>query len=182
MDIKINQQERDALKGLPHLPRLTYLEAIRPYMDFASGIVGIKRGISYQSLREELYVEPHKGYASGSPSKDQMRRVLKTLERAGLICIQSDGRQLILKCELATWDFSNQNKVATKPPYHTAIPAFLKRENKTNRYDALNQKATIAENAKAATPPESGINIIFLKHAFEKFWLMYPTKQSKTKT
>ena len=73
MDYRINQQERAALKGIPHLPRLLYLEGIRPYMDYGTGIVGIKRGISYQSLGEELYVEPHVGYASGSPSKQQLR-------------------------------------------------------------------------------------------------------------
>src|SRR3990167_10495810 len=102
MDFKINQQERDALKGLPHLARLAYFEAIRPYMDFDTGIVGIKRGISYQSLGEELYVESHVGYVSGSPSKQQLRRALKTLERASLISIQSVGKKLILKCELAS--------------------------------------------------------------------------------
>ena len=122
MDFKINQAERDALNGLPHLPRLVYL-VLRPYMDYSAGIVGIKRGISYQALREELYVEPHKGYKSGSPSKDQMRRAIKTLERAGLISIQSEGKKLILKCELASWDFSDQNKVATKPPQEVATKA-----------------------------------------------------------
>ncbi|OGT42754.1 MAG: hypothetical protein A3F13_02255 [Gammaproteobacteria bacterium RIFCSPHIGHO2_12_FULL_40_19] len=78
-------------------------------MDYSTGIVGIKCGLSYQSLREELYVETQRGKTGGSPSKEQMRRVLKTLERAGLISIQSESKKLILKCEVATWDFSTQN-------------------------------------------------------------------------
>src|SRR3990167_579351 len=134
MRFQINQYERDALKGLPHLPRLVYLEAIRPYMDYAAGIVGIKRGISYQSLREELYVEPHRGYVSGSPSKDQMRRALKTLERAGLLSIQSEDKKLILKCELAKWDYSTQNKVATKAPQQLNTPVNTKNKIKTSGY------------------------------------------------
>src|SRR3990167_6111637 len=43
-----------------------------------------------------------RGYVSGSPSKQQLRRALKTLERASLISIQSVGKKLILKCELAS--------------------------------------------------------------------------------
>lgn len=179
VDFKINQREQSALKGLPYLPRLAYLEAIRPYMDYATGIVGIKRGISYQSLREELYVEPHRGYASGAPSKDQMRRALKTLARAGLLSIHSEDKKLILKCELASADYSVQNKVATKAPQQSHTPLITKNKNETARYSDNNEKADTTKLAKAATPPESGINIIFLEHAFEKFWLMYPNKQSK---
>lgn len=183
MDFKINQQERDALKGLPHLPRLTYLEALRPYMDYATGIVGVKRGISYQSLAEELYVEPHTGYiSSGSPSKQQLRRALKTLERAGLVSIQSVGKKLILKCELATWDYSAQNKPDTNPTHQVDTLKMSKNMHKTGNYNFNNAQPNTTKNGQPDTPPESGINIIFLKHAFEKFWLMYPVKQSKTQT
>lgn len=181
MDFKINQEERDALKGLPHLPRLTYLEAIRPYMDYATGVVGIKRGISYQSLAEELYIEPHTGYTdSGSPSKQQLRRALKTLERAGLILIQSVGKKLILKCELATWDYSAQNKLGSNPTHQVGTAKALKNNHKTSDYNFDDAQLGTDKNAEPGIPPESGINIIFLEHAFEKFWLMYPNKQSKT--
>ena len=181
MDFKINQQERDALKGLPHLARLIYLEAIRPYMDYSTGIVGIRRGISYQSMREELYVEPHRGYVSGSPSKDQMRRGVKSLERGGLVSNQSEGKRLILKCELATWDYSAQNKVATKAPQEVSSVASSKNSDGTTRYGDYLQKADTAELAKAATPPVSDNNYIFVCESFEKFWQLYPNKQSKQK-
>lgn len=184
MDFKINQQERNALKGLPHLPRLTYLEAIRPYMDYATGIVGIRRGISYQSLREELYVETQRGNAGGSPSKDQMRRAVKTLERAELISIQSEGKRLILKCELATTDYCDQNLLARRAPHDATTRAPSKNISKTSDCDFKTEKANISKNALPATPPVSGINnIIFcLENAFEKFWQMYPVKNGQAKT
>ena len=34
---KINDQEREALYGLPHLQQLLYLIGLRPYMDFGNG-------------------------------------------------------------------------------------------------------------------------------------------------
>lgn len=180
MDFKINQFEQTALKGLPHLPRLVYLE-LRPHMDYSTGIVGIKRGVSYQSLREELYVEPHQGYASGSPSKDQIRRSIKTLERAGLISIHSESKKLIVKCELATWDNCAQNKVATKAPHQVATKSPFKNSDKTSTFEFETVKATTDENAKAATPPVSDNYFIFLRESFEKFWQLYPVKQSKPK-
>jgi hypothetical protein len=57
--LKTTSQELSALMGLPYLQQVTYLLGIRPYMDATTSLVGIKRGISYQSLAETLYVEPH---------------------------------------------------------------------------------------------------------------------------
>lgn len=181
MDFKINQYERDALMGLPHVTRLLYF-ALRPYMDYSTGIVGIKRGISYQALREELYVEPHTGYEnSGSPSKQQIRRAIKTLERIGLITIQSEGKKLILKCELATWDYCDQNKPDTNPTHQPNTKSTRENTVKIGDYDSSNQKADTVKNAQPDTPPVSGINYMFLCDAFEKFWSVYPAKFSKAK-
>jgi len=180
VDFKINQREQDALKGLPYLPRLVYLEALRPYMDYATGIVGIKRGISYQSLREELYIEPHPGYTnSGSPSKQQIRRAIDTLVRAGLLCVQSEGKKLILKCELASSDYSAQNKPGTNPTHQADTKPARENNNKTNNYKSRDQQADIANEAQPGTPPVSDINYIFVCDAFKKFWQLYPIKQSK---
>ncbi len=120
MSYIINHYERSALSGLPYLQQLTYIHGLKPYVDYQTEIVGIKRGVSYQSLSEELYIEPHQGFVqSGSPSKDQIRRSLKALEKAGLIEIQSLDKKLIFKCLLLDRDNSVQNKAATKPPYQT---------------------------------------------------------------
>jgi len=70
-------------------------------MDRGTCIVGIKRRISYQSLREVLYVGPIAGVKTGCPSQQQVKRAVKSLERAGLVIIQSTKTHLILKCLLA---------------------------------------------------------------------------------
>src|SRR5262245_34348999 len=119
--IIINHRELAALAGLPYLQRLLYLQGLKPHVDRKTGLVGIHRGISYQSLGEVLYIEPHPGIKSGSPEKDQLRRGIKGLARAGLIEIRSWERKLVLRCLLLDQDKSVQNKPATKAPYNPAI-------------------------------------------------------------
>ena len=115
MDFIINSEELVSLYGLPHAQQLAYLRGIRPYMDVKTGLVGIKRGISLQSIAEELYIEPHQGIKSQKYSRAQIRRALMALERVGLITLQSENLQLILKCNLATLGYFNQNKISTNP-------------------------------------------------------------------
>ena len=62
MDFVINSEELETLCGLPHIQQLAYLRGIRPYMDVKTGVTGIKRRISYQSIAEQLYIEPHPGH------------------------------------------------------------------------------------------------------------------------
>ena len=76
MDYLINSSELGALSGLPHLQQLAYLTGIRPYMDVKTGIVGVKRGISYQSIAESLYIEAHQGIKSETCSRAQIQRAL----------------------------------------------------------------------------------------------------------
>lgn len=102
MDFCINDEELSALCGLPHIQQLAYLRGIRPYMDVQTGVVGIKRGISYQSISEQLYVESHQGIKSERFLRTQVRRASPGLEGVGLIGLQSQGLKLILKCHLAT--------------------------------------------------------------------------------
>lgn len=126
MGTYISSFEKEALLGLPYIQQLTYLLGIKPYMDSQTALVGIKRRISYQSLSEALYIEPHPGVQSGSPSKAQLRRALKGLERAGLISIQSGEKQLILKCLLGGKDIFDQNKAVTKPSHQPDTNPSLK--------------------------------------------------------
>ncbi|HHS2948409.1 protein LvrA [Legionella pneumophila] len=105
-----NAHELAALLELPYIQRVVYLMGIRPYMDRQSCIVGIKRRISYQSLRETLYVGPIAGVKTGSPSLQQ--------ERAGLIEIQSTERHLILKCIYAELDNPAPKKAVPKPNHN----------------------------------------------------------------
>ncbi|AAU28624.1 TPA: protein LvrA [Legionella pneumophila] len=117
----VNAQELEALMELPYIQRLTYLMGIRPYMDRETHIVGIKRRISYQSLREALYVAPIAGVKTGSPSQQQVKRAVKSLERAGLIEIKSTTRHLILKCLLAEGHQSFPKQADPRPNPKAAI-------------------------------------------------------------
>ena len=176
MDFVICDQEISALCGLPHLQQLAYLRGIRPYMDIKTGIVGVKRGISYQSLSEALYVEPHQGIESGSPSKAQLRRALKGLEKAGLIEVQSIDKQLILKCILLNQPNFVQNKAVTNPSQQAV--SFESAETLENKGLEGNKahKPDTPKTGKAVTPLINNNYYLFLYTQFEKFWELYPAK------
>ena len=179
MEYKINDKERNALCGLPYLQRLLYYEGMRPYMDYASGMVGIKRGISYQSLSEVLYVEPHPGYRGGRPSRDQIRRAVRGLEKSGLIQRQNFSKKLVLKCVLATQDYCVQNKAATKSPQQTAINPPENVVELSVGCHSHREQAARSKTTKATTPPVDNNYFYFLQKNFDIFWQQYPEKKSK---
>ncbi|MBN9231783.1 MAG: hypothetical protein J0I93_13170 [Legionella sp.] len=181
MDFLINTDELEAICGLLHIQQLTYLRGIRPYMDVKTGVVGVKRRISYQSIAEQLYVEPHQGIKSQSWSRDQVRRAVAGLARAGIITVQSEGMHLILKCQLATLGYFVQNKAAINPPHKSIINPLEKSLANTVLTEIELLKADMAERHKAATPLSEDNYYIFLLSQFEKFWMLYPLKKSKQK-
>ncbi len=176
--VVLNNIELSALRDLPYIQRVAYIFGARPYMDKHSSLVGIKRRISYQSLSESLYVEPHPGIQSGSPSKAQLRRALKGLERAGLITIQSSDKQLVLKCLLAGKSSYAQNKAVTKASQQEVINK--SQENAVNKglSSSSLQKADTNKTPEAVIPLSNN-NYLYL--SFEKFWSIYPVKKSKQK-
>jgi hypothetical protein len=178
MDFILNTEELALLYGLPHIQQLLYLRGIRPYMDVKTGLVGIKRRISYQSISEQLYVEPHQGIKSQSFSRDQLRRAVSGLARAGVITVQSEGMQLILKCESATRDYSVSNKAAINPPRKSTTNQHEKSLVGTGFLGAGYSKSDIAESPKATIPLKDN-NYIYLLSQFEKFWSLYPEKKSR---
>ena len=180
MYFTVNDKELDALCGLSYIQQITYLRGIRPYMDRNTFVVGIKRRISYQSLAEVLYIEPHQGITeSGSPSRQQIRRAVKGLERSGLIVIQSFDKHLILKCLLADISYCVQNKPGTNPTQqadtkpHAVIPV------NTRISGATEVKTDIDKLLKADTPQIKENNYIYLLQRFDHFWRMYPEKKSR---
>lgn len=179
--LTITLEELSALSGLPHLQQLLYLRGIRPYVDYQTGIVGLKRGVSYQSFAESLYIEPHQGIKSGSPSKDQLRRALKGLEKAGLLEIRSLERKLVFFCGLAKQNYSASNKPAIKPHDEQAIVNDEVTLELARNFEELNQNDARAHSDKAATPLIKDNNYIFLLKHFEQFWEAYPLKKSKQK-
>jgi hypothetical protein len=177
--IKISKEEFSALRGLPYIQQLIYLTGLKPYIDYRTGLVGVKRKVSYQSLAEELYIEPHQGIKSGSPSKDQIRRAIKGLERSGVLTIRSMAWQLIFYCPLALADYSILNKAATNPPQKVATNRGEKILVDTEGLDVNSWKGDRVETPKAATPLKEK-NYIYLLSQFEKFWSRYPEKKSKS--
>lgn len=165
----------------PHLQQLLYLRGIRPYVDYQTGIVGLKRGVSYQSFAESLYIEPHQGIKSGSPSKDQLRRALKGLEKAGLLEIRSLERKLVFFCGMAKQIYSASNKAAIKPHDKQATVNEDATVDVARDLEELNQNDARAHSDKAATPLIKDNNYIFLLKHFEQFWEAYPLKKSKQK-
>lgn len=111
---QINDDEREALRGLPMLAREIYVFGLRPFMDFGSGVVGVKRGVSWKSIAEELYVEPHQGIKGGEPTEKELRRALAWLQRSGLVGPNQADRRLVFELQLATRDQSARKKVGSK--------------------------------------------------------------------
>ncbi|HAT2053612.1 hypothetical protein SC613_01155 [Legionella pneumophila] len=180
MYFTVNDKELDALCGLSYIQQITYLRGIRPYMDRNTFIVGIKRRISYQSLAEVLYIEPHQGITeSGSPSRQQIRRAVKGLERSGLILIQSFDKHLILKCLLADISYCVQNKPGTNPTQQADTKPHAKLPINTGYSESVGAKADTDEILKADTPLIKENNYIYLLQHFDHFWRMYPEKKSR---
>lgn len=150
--IWLNDAELSALDGLPALHFKLYLAALKRYMDSKSGLIGLKRGISWQSIQECVYIEPRSGVDVVSPSKGQVRRAVATLETVGLITKIEAGKRLVFKCELATLDRSVQ-KQAGRPATHqadTPKPKIIPIKSET--YSEENPQADIPKNTQADTP------------------------------
>ncbi len=178
----VNTDELSALMGLPYIQQSAYLLGIRPYMDRKTFLVGVKRKISYQQLAEALYVEPHQGFEhSGSPSRQQLRRIIYALERAGLVEIQSIGKQLILKCLLADADFPVLNKPDTNQAQQPNTNQNDKNYYKSLSYDKNYQKPNTMQNTKPDTPHNSQDMYVCVRQQFQKFWSLYPQKQDETR-
>lgn len=179
MDFLVNSNELEALYGLSHIQQLVYLRGIRPYMDVKTGLVGIKRGISHQSIAEELYIETIPGSKGATSSRMQIRRAIAALERAGIITIESQGFQLIVKCNLATRDFYVKNKADIRPTQE-ANTSKNQKDLATNGFlESSTQKADIVDPPQADTPHIKDNYLYILQQKFDEFWLLYPEKKSR---
>jgi hypothetical protein len=159
--ICLNDAEQRILDELEYIHEAMYRRGIRRYMDFNSGLVGIKRGISWQSLRESLYIPGRSGvHVEQMPSKEQVRRIAKHLERAGLIKILSSSKRLIFECVLASRGQSVQNKADTKPTPQNNIEADTSEPANIVPFPIVpritntkaDTEADISKNAQADTP------------------------------
>lgn len=81
-----NELEDDALDPLPQECQIIYLRVLRKHMDYATGIVGIKRTISYGQIKERLEYQPsvHSNEKPREYSQGQIKRLIQKLVDAGL--------------------------------------------------------------------------------------------------
>lgn len=189
MITQFNGEELSALEGLPLASRVLYLMAIRPYMDYSTGMVGIKRGISLRSLSETLYVEPHQGMKESAFSRDQVYRLVGWLEKSGIVERRSVEREkLVFFLPLADKenkaDYQERKKAATKPRQSRNSKAAT---GKPSNYEVFSDKPATkpqqAEEQKAATHPlsdnrnDKDKSLSITVDAFEKAWGGYPSRE-----
>ncbi len=83
----INEAESAALMGLSLLAKTLYVIGLRCFVDYATGVVGVRRRISRQYLREVAEYVPDSGSTrkAWQPSNGEIRAALEELGRAGVI-------------------------------------------------------------------------------------------------
>lgn len=180
--IKVTEEEMTVLFGLPHLSIVLYMLGLRPRMDFANGTVGVKPLISWQALREAIYVEPHPGIKHQDTSYDAIRRAAGWLEKAGLIRMRSRDRQLIFFLPMAHADFSVRNKAASSPPdqadrpHDADLPMTEGPESKVSRQTKIQKAATHPVSGKPLLkpPPHDLVSTGAVDNSAEAGGLVFP--------
>lgn len=157
MSFLISDPEREALSGLPHLAQLLYLVGLRPFMDYATGVVGVKRGISYLSLSETLYIEPGPGRtASGDPSKKLIRVAIEQLEKAGIIARIGATKKLVFRLNHAKTDNSAPIKQGTNRAQEQGRAEESENPAPAGVAEFQQPEQGRAEQIEQGTPPVSG--------------------------
>ncbi|KDP85621.1 hypothetical protein CF70_013065 [Cupriavidus sp. SK-3] len=155
--LKLNEAELSALSGMDYAAICMYVMAIRPRMDFRTGAVGLAPRISWQALKEWLYIEPRPGVKATIPSIEAIRRMALQLVKNGLLRIGSREKQLIFFCPLAMTDKNVQKKADSKPTGQSDRQADNSQGNTGAGFrEEADREADIPENAKADTHPSTG--------------------------
>jgi len=114
--IKLCPAELMALSGLPFAAVALYVLAMRPRMDYRTGMLGNAPRISWHALSEWCRVESRQGVAEERLSEWQLRRLADHLERAGLVDRRSATNErtgtLVFRLPLADRDSSVQKNPA----------------------------------------------------------------------
>lgn len=152
MPILLSDDELEALEGVTDYQFRLYVQGIRRYMDYQTGIVGIKRKVSLSSLASETYTDKIRGVKqTGNKSRFQVERAIKQLDKAGLLSSKSivtkSEKRLILECLLAKRDSSIQNKAATWPLHSPAtLPATVESKENSIKIETSGSKKEESRN------------------------------------
>jgi len=147
--IKLNDAELGALSGLGHAAFRLYVAAIRPRMDYSTGTVGKRVRISWQALREWMYVEPQSGVKAVTHSESMVRRLAKQLVKHGLLREIGDSFHIAFLCPLADTDNSAQ-----KQADRGSTPLQVARQASIGK--ASGGYSQGGENARSDTHPTTG--------------------------
>lgn len=145
-----NDQEDDALQGLPLRTQVMYLRGLRRYMNFQTGIVGgPERRISLKMLGELCHEEINRQLQE-MPTKNAIRASIEQLKRAGLIERIPDEDYLIffLKKADKSKSVQNNNDTTTTQQPHTH----------SNTVKTSNDKAFGVDSDTTTTQPQHSNN------------------------
>lgn len=141
----------------PFLMKL-YVLGIRQHMDYETGITGIKRRISWQSLAEECFVSPRSGIKkmdTGLPKRPRLQRAIATLQRMGLIAHIKNPRHLIFECLLATSDQSVQKQVDQGADQEVVPPQEINKPITMQPTERISLQADQGFRLQADPPPNT---------------------------
>lgn len=146
---RINDAELDALLGEGADLFQLYIGALRPRMDFKTGVVGRRVRISYQALKEWTERAGRSGVRFLAHDKSKLQRMLARLQQLGLLRKMGGPYDLVFACPLADTDNCDQKQADTKSIQ-------LPKPAKPRRSKPSLDLSTTSEIAQAATHPESG--------------------------
>lgn len=163
--IKLNEAELDALSGLGHAAFRLYVAAIRPRMDYATGTVGKRVRISWQALKEWMYVEPRSGVAAVTHNESMVRRLAKQLVKHGLLREIGDSFHIAFLCPLADTDNAAQKQADRRStPQQGARKPNTGKDSRTfpqgaknNRSDTHPSTGRTLKTTPPAPPPPTAV-------------------------
>ncbi|WP_422649059.1 hypothetical protein OJJOAM_000978 [Cupriavidus sp. H18C1] len=111
---RINDAELDALSGEGADLFQLYVGAIRPRMDYKTGVVGRRVRLSYQALKEWTERAGRSGVRFLAHDKSKIQRMLARLEHLGLLRKVGRRGDLVFACPLADTDSHDQKQADTE--------------------------------------------------------------------
>lgn len=176
--IRVSDAEEIALQGLRLDAQLVYLRGIAPFVDYQTGLVGTKRGISRQSLLEVLEVLPKQGSQTHKKATvGVLRACLNALVSAGLIERKKHPRGdvslcfFLPKCDCALIRSKKERPKNDRPAAHVdkGFPcSSLPEERPTSMYLCLSTNQSSSKTVSSNTPPNTASDDAlrdYLKHA-----------------